>query len=132
MKIAVDTNLLVRAVMNDHPVQSTAAKRAMAEASVVFVSLAALCEFVWVLQSVYQLPASKVAMSIRILLNAENVVADSASVEAGLQMLEKGADFADGVIAQTGFDQGAEQFLTFDRKALRSLKALGMTALAPS
>lgn len=104
----------------------------MAEASVVFVSLAALCEFVWVLQSVYQLPASKVAMSIRILLNAENVVADSASVEAGLQILEKGADFADGVIAQNGFDQGAEQFLTFDRKALRSLKALGMTALAPS
>lgn len=48
MRITADTNILLRAALNDHPSQSPAAQTMLEGAERVVVTLAVLCEFVWV------------------------------------------------------------------------------------
>lgn len=131
MKITADTNVLVRAVMGDHPAQSPAAKRALAQATAVIVPIAALCEFAWVLRRAYGLSAADTSTAIRTLLNAQNVIADLSEANAGLQCLDNGADFADGAIAHAGAVLGADSLASFDRKAIRVLAALGVKSFKP-
>jgi predicted nucleic-acid-binding protein len=66
-----------------------------------------------------------VADAIRVLIDSENVTTDLAAVEAGLELLEKGGDFADGVIACEGAWLGAEEFVSFDKQAVALLRAQG-------
>ncbi len=49
-------------------------------------------------------------------------------MEAGIKMLESGADFADGVIAYEGRWLGGETFVSFDKKAVSSLAKQGQQA----
>lgn len=128
MKIAVDTNILVRAAVGDDPEQTDAATRLMGRAKMVAVALPSLCEFAWVLHSVYGFRTSDIGRAIRRLLAAENVDTNRPAVEAGLAMLDAGGDFADGVIAYEGRWLGAETFVSFDKKAVEMLKAQGVAA----
>lgn len=128
MKIAVDTNVLVRAIAGDHPSQSRTAQSELADADAVALALPVLCELVWVLSQGYKLPSADIAEAIRRLANAANVIVNRPAVEAGLAVLEAGGDFADGVIAYEGNWLGAETFVSFDRKAVKLLKAQGVTA----
>jgi predicted nucleic-acid-binding protein len=43
-------------------------------------------------------------------------------------MLDAGGDFADGVIAYEGKWLGAETFVSFDKKAVRTLTSVGVSA----
>ena len=52
MKITVDKNILVRAVVRDEERQAEAVARSLKEAELIAVSLRCLCEFVWVLRPV--------------------------------------------------------------------------------
>jgi predicted nucleic-acid-binding protein len=128
VKIAVDTNVLVRAAVRDDPEQADAATRIMARAEVLAITVSSLCEFVWVLRSVYGYRAPKISGAIRVLLSAENVQANRPATDAGLAMLDKGGDFADGVIAFEGRWLGAETFVSFDKKAVEMLRAEGIPA----
>ena len=128
MKVAVDTNILVRAAVRDHPEQADAATRIMARAEVVAIGLSSLCEFVWVLRSVYGYGEPRMAEAIRVLLAAENVETNRPAIDAGLAMLDAGGDFADGVIAYEGRWLGAETFVSLDKRAVELLKAQGVTA----
>ncbi|HEY1660569.1 MAG TPA: type II toxin-antitoxin system VapC family toxin [Candidatus Sulfotelmatobacter sp.] len=128
MKVAVDTNVLVRAAVRDDPKQAEAATRIMARAEMVAIGASCLCEFVWVLRSVYGYRAPKIAEAIRLLLAAENVETNRQAAEAGLAMLDAGGDFADGVIAYEGRWLGAETFVSFDEKAVEMLAAQGQHA----
>jgi predicted nucleic-acid-binding protein len=47
-------------------------------------------------------------------------------------MLDAGGDFADGVIAYEGHWLGAEVFVSFDRKAMKLMKAQGRSVRLPS
>jgi predicted nucleic-acid-binding protein len=131
VKIAADTNVLVRALTEDHPAQSQAAQRELREAQQVVLPVASLCELVWVLARAYGIDHAGIARAINGLLAAENVVTDRPTVAAGLAILEAGGDFADGVIAYEGRWAGAETLVTFDRHAARLLGALGHAARAP-
>jgi predicted nucleic-acid-binding protein len=128
MKVAVDTNVLVRAAVRDDQDQTEAAMRIMARAEMVAIAVSCLCEFAWVLRSVYGYRASSIARAIRLLLAAENVETDRQVAEAGLAMLDGGGDFADGVIAYEGKWLGAETFVSFDKKAVEMLAAQGLSA----
>jgi predicted nucleic-acid-binding protein len=130
MKVAVDTNVLVRAAVRDDPKQTDTATRIMARAEIVAVGVSCLCEFVWVLRSVYGYRAQGIAEAIRVLLVAENVETNRQAAEAGLAMLDAGGDFADGVIAYEGRWLGAETFVSFDKKAVERLIDLGFEARA--
>jgi predicted nucleic-acid-binding protein len=131
VKIAVDTNVLVRAVVQDEPAQAKLASRLLLEAELIAVAVPCLCEFVWVLAKVYGFKAPEIAAAVRALLAAANVEANRPAVEAGLAMLEAGGDFADGVIAYEGQWLGAESFVSFDKKAVALLKGQGQAARLP-
>jgi predicted nucleic-acid-binding protein len=60
-------------------------------------------------------------------MNSGNVVANRPAVEAGLALLDEGGDFADGIIAYEGRWLGAEMFVSFDKKAVKLMKAQGET-----
>lgn len=128
MKVAVDTNVLVRAAVCDDPAQASIATKVLTEAELIAVSLPCLCEFVWVLLRVYSFQSSDAAAAIRALLAAANVEVNRPAVEAGLSVLEAGGDFADGVIAYEGNWLGGEIFVSFDKKAVALLTAQGQSA----
>ena len=128
MKIAVDTNVLVRAVVGDHPAQSKIAVKVLRDAELIAVALPCLCEFVWVLLKVYRFQGSDVATAIRALLAVANVEVNRPAVEAGLSVLDAGGDFADGVIAYEGNWLGGETFVSFDKKAVAFLTSQGQSA----
>ena len=122
MKITVDTNVLVRVAVQDHPQQSALAATAMQQASLVAVPLPVMCEFVWALRRGYKLSAALSAEAVQRLIKCENVVTNRAAVEAGLSVLAAGGDFADGVIAYEGNRSGAQDFVSFDKKAVSILQ----------
>lgn len=128
MKLTVDTNVLVRAVVCDDPVQAGVAAKVLADAELIAVALPCLCEFVWVLLRVYGFQPADAAMAIRALLAAANVEANRLAVEAGLAVLEAGGDFADGVIAHEGGWLGGKTFVSFDKKAVALLAAQNKSA----
>jgi predicted nucleic-acid-binding protein len=125
MKISVDTNVLVRAVLQDDAKQAEKASALLREASLIAVSVPCLCELVWILRRGAKLPKEDVAMTIRDLLGAGNVVMNRPAVEAGLALLEAGGDFADGVMAYEGSWLGGETFVSFDRKAIELVARQG-------
>ena len=128
MKIAADTNVLVRAVVRDDKMQAEVAARVLRNASLVAVAVSSLCEFVWVLRSVYRFRSSDIAKAIRTLLATENVEVDRPAIDAGLAVLDGGGDFADGVIAYEGKWLGAETFVSFDKRAVERITEQGISA----
>jgi predicted nucleic-acid-binding protein len=128
MKISVDTNVLARAVLNDDPAQSRAARKLLKEASVIAVPLPCLCELVWVLRKGAKLPRDDVASAIRSLMNVSNVVVNRPAAELGLAVLDAGGDFADVAIAYEGAWLGGETFVSFDKRAVTLLSTQGEAA----
>ncbi|HTC49900.1 MAG TPA: type II toxin-antitoxin system VapC family toxin [Candidatus Aquilonibacter sp.] len=127
MKVTVDTNVLIRAVVRDDKRQADAAAKLLRSADLVAVAVSSLCELVWVLRRVYRFSAIDAADAIRALIGAGNVAVDRPTVAAGLMMLDAGGDFADGVIAYEGRWLGAETFVSFDRKAVEMLRKKGQS-----
>ena len=128
MKITADTNVLVRAAVQDEPHQGRQAAKVLQQADLVAVPLTVLCELVWVLRRGYKKSVSDVGGAIHQLMKSANVVTNRPGVEAGLLSLRHGGDFADGVIAYEGSWLGGEEFVSFDSKAVSILQAHGTRA----
>ena len=125
MKITADTNVLLRTLLPDDEGQRGAAIDALKSADLVAISIHSLCELAWVLAQSYGTARSDIAATIRKLVETENVVTNRLAVTAGLNVLDAGGDFADGVIAHEGHGLGGETFVSFDRKAVKLLAASG-------
>lgn len=128
MKVAADTNVLVRAIVADDPVQARRAQVELAQASLVAIATPALCELVWVLGQGYAIDRTDIADALRRLIASANVVTNRPAVEAGLALLEAGGDFADGVIAFEGRWLGGDTFLSFDKQAAALVEVQGGAA----
>jgi predicted nucleic-acid-binding protein len=128
VKITADTNLLVRIIANDDAEQARIAGDLLGGANLVAISLPCLCEFAWVMDKVYRLSRADIAIAIRKIVERANVSADQAAVATGVQILASGGDFADGVIAVASAELGGETFISFDRKAVARLNAIGLPA----
>lgn len=118
----IDTNVLVRYLIQDDPEQAARAARFIAtECSVddpCLVNRVVLCELVWVLESAYGYPRVRVAVVLeRILRTAQLTVEDSRDAWAALLQYRHGADFSDALIAICNLRLGCEHTVTFDRKA---------------
>jgi len=114
MKIVADTNVLLRDALHDDPIQARTATKVLESAELVAIPVAVFCEFVWV--------------AIRRLLRSASVVTNQPAIEAGLDLLDKGGDFADGAIAYEGRWLGGEEFVSFDKQAVSLLKLQGKRA----
>jgi predicted nucleic-acid-binding protein len=125
MKMIADTNVLIRAVLDDDVAQSRASRLALSSADQIIISRHAFCELVWILRQRYKMPKGEVAKVIQGYLDTDNVITDTAAVQAGLDAMEAGADFADGVIAYEGRWLGGDTFVTFDKRAVAVQAKLG-------
>jgi predicted nucleic-acid-binding protein len=131
LKITADTNLLVRLFIEDDVAQTRLATQALESAEIVAITMPALCEMAWVLTRSYRVRNADVAVAIRDLIRVANVVVDRQAVEAGLAILDRGGDFADGVIAHQGYELGGDVFVSFDKRAVALVEEIGEAALLP-
>lgn len=110
--VSIDTNIAVRLLVNDDPVQT---KRAVAlfKAHPVFIAKTVVIETEWVLRGVYCLDRSKVNAALIALLSLERVlVEDATALFAALDGHAKGMDFADAL--HLASSRRADAFATFD------------------
>jgi len=131
VKINVDTNVLVRAIVADNAAQARLAQAELAQAETIVLTIPVLCELVWVLSQGYKIDSAQIVETVKNLVDSANVVVNRPTVEAGLALLEAGGDFADGAIAYEGSWLGADEFVSFDRKAVKLLKAQSRNARVP-
>ena len=115
MRITVDTNVLVRFLTWDDAPQAALAAQAIEAAETVVLPIVVLCETVWVLRRAYKLPPREIAATLRDLIDSKPVEVDRVAAEAGIALLERGGDFADGVILFEAERAGAPHLVTFDR-----------------
>lgn len=123
--IGLDTNILVRYLTQDDPIQSAKAReiveRRLSEEKPGFVSIVVMVEIVRVLERAYGLAPHEIVGAVeRILQTDVLVVENEQEVFTAMIALKNGrGSFADAVIAALGARMGCSCTLTFDRKALR-------------
>jgi predicted nucleic-acid-binding protein len=122
--IAVDTNVLVRLLVRDDERQVARALRLLEQTrearEIWFVAAPVLCELVWVLAGVYEVPRKEIAGALATLLGEDlyEVESPAAVAEALDRYRRSRGDFADYLVAALARRQGARLTYTFDR-ALR-------------
>jgi len=123
--IGLDTNVLVRFIVQDDPVQSAAATSLMESGCSPeepgYVSLIVLLELAWVLGGAYNYDRSVVASVIRQLLQTDSLLTENARIAwSALRSFEEdSADFADYVIGRGNAEASCSRTYTFDAKAAR-------------
>ena len=132
MRVTADTNVLLRAVVEDDTAQTAAAQALLMQAEVIAVPIPVLCEFAWVLRRAYGYGDGEIAAAIDGIVAVDAVVTDMPAVDAGLAALHVGGDFADGAIASQGERLGGAVFASFDRGAVAGLRSRGANAADPS
>ncbi|MYZ49794.1 PIN domain-containing protein [Propylenella binzhouense] len=124
--IAVDTNVLLRYILDDDNRQSIVARRLIDEQcssdEPAFVHEVVLAEIVWVLGGKKGVKRKEIAQVCRDLLdNAHLSFRDEGGLAAALDAFEDGpADFAEYLVAAQSRTLGAATTCTFDVDAGRS------------
>ena len=126
MRIIADTNVLIRSILGDDPSQSPVAKKILRDAEAIIITSPTFCEIAWTLKSHYRASRQELYRTVAGLIADAKIVCDRQAVDAGLEMLDAGGDFADGVIAFEGRRLGGTIFCSFDRKAAKLLAETGL------
>jgi predicted nucleic-acid-binding protein len=122
--IALDTNVLVRFLVQDDEAQSAAAtaliEETLSREEGLFVSDVVMCETVWVLGTSYRVRKPEIVAILRDLLRAKQLVfAAPDSLSRALAAYASGrGDFSDYLVREYARAAGCAQVATFDR-ALR-------------
>lgn len=123
--IGLDTNVLVRTVVEDDESQTRKARELFSTLTVAnqgYVSLITLAELFWVLKRRYKRPTSEIVKFITGLTEAEEIAfQNSEVVHYALEASGKGADFGDALIACSCKAAGCSKTVTFDQQAAKSL-----------
>jgi predicted nucleic-acid-binding protein len=121
--IGLDTNVVVRYLVQDDPEQSAVASALIDELTETdpgYLSLVTVVELYWVLRRAYGVGPGRCAELLEGLLDARELRVDrDAIVRAALTTSRRGSDFADAVIAELGRVAGCHHTLTFDQRAAR-------------
>lgn len=132
----LDTNVLLRYLTGDDPVQSPLAKNliddAEAESEKLFVTTIALCELVSTLRgSRYGLDRGRIGEALRLMLESAVFVLEDRDLVARAveDYIAGSADFSDYLLGWKSRREGCRDIATFDRK-LRSEQAF--TLLEPN
>lgn len=121
----IDTNVLVRYIVQDDLQQSQQASHFIAsECSVEvpgFINVIVLCECVWVFETAYNYPKQTIAKVIEKILRIRQFCIQQPEIvwKALYGYQNEGADFADHCIANLNAQNGCEYTATFDKKAAR-------------
>jgi predicted nucleic-acid-binding protein len=121
-----DTNVIVRILVGDDPVQTRKAERAFAKhakAQGIYLTWITLAELGWVLRAAYGWSRSLIHSRLSELLRTKGVVVDDLEiVQAALDEYQRGpADFSDYLILERARQVDKDKvLLTFDSKLARS------------
>ncbi len=109
---ALDTNVLVRALVQDDAAQARRAQ-ACVGAQPVFIPVTVILELEWVLRSRYGYSPKVIADALEKLAILENaVVGEQVAVVAAVRKMRQGWDFADAL--HHALAAGCDDFATFD------------------
>ena len=123
---AVDTNVLVRALVQDDAAQGRRAQACLA-AQPVYVPVTVILELEWVLRSRYGFSPKAIADAMEKLAILENaVIGEQAAVAAAARKMRQGWDFADAL--HHALAAGCDDFATFDNNLARRAKRDDSTA----
>ena len=130
--IGLDTNVLVRYIMQDDPRQSPKATRLIESLDIDnpgYITMVSVVELYWVLTSSYGLKGPQVAQALELLLRSKQLMVERADqVMRALRVFGQGqADFADCLIERAASGAGCLDTVTFDVDAS---KHAGMKLLA--
>ena len=126
---ALDTNVVVRYLTGDDPVQAARAKTAV-DAGPVFVPVTVLLESEWVLRSRYGRVGKEAVEALRRFAGLRNVLVENARLVAeAFDRAEGGMDFADAL--HLGATGNCEAMLTFDRQFIRVARGAPIVVVEP-
>jgi predicted nucleic-acid-binding protein len=123
--IGLDTNILLRYLMQDDVAQAARAKdlieQQLSEEEPGFVSVVVMAETAWVLERSYGQTSMDIAAAIERFLQIDAITVEHAQeVFIAVTALRQGrGTFADALIGELGRRAGCTSTMTFDRKALR-------------
>lgn len=126
--IAVDTNVVVRCLIDDDPAQARRARTLVANHP-VWVSLTVLLETGWVLRSLYRITPQRIASALRGFAGLRTVtVEDEQTLARALDWSERGVDFADALHLSAARER--KSFATFDEALLKAAARIGIEGVA--
>jgi predicted nucleic-acid-binding protein len=115
--IAVDTNLLVRILTNDDPIQARRAVKIL-NSGVIFIPKTVLLETEWVLRHAYEIGRSNIIIGFQKLLGLPNVnVEDPDSIYQAISWYENNFDFADAL--HLASSRRCTSFATYDSSLIK-------------
>lgn len=117
MHYVLDTNVFLRYLLQDDPIQSKIASHYIDNKNDTFIlPLQMICEVIWVLTRLKATKTELIDMLDNI-ITRENFIYDNNAMLSGLSFIKNGGDFADGVIANEAVVHENAILLTFDKKA---------------
>lgn len=122
--IGIDTNILVRHMVQDDAEQARLASELIescSNANPASLPLLVLCETVWVLSSAYGFSRAQISRALQQILQTEgfDIEAHELAWNALFDYRDGGADFADGLLARINRQRGSTTTYTFDKRAAR-------------
>ena len=131
--IGIDTNILLRMVLNDDPEQRAKALKfgeGLSEQRPGYVSLMVMLELAWSLASRYRQPKEQVLSTLRQIIKTETLRIES--FDAVVRALDRSSsplvDFADALIAEHNLAQGCSHTVTFDQNAAGRIPGMELLA----
>ncbi len=130
--IGLDTNVLVRYIMQDDPKQAPKATKLIESLQADkpgYITLVSVVELYWVLTSSYKLTGPQFAQALEAILRTKQLLVERADqVMRALRVFGHGkADFPDCLIERSASGAGCDQVMTFD---VAASKHAGMTLIA--
>jgi len=121
--IGVDTNILMRYLLQDDEAQSPQAKAVMdgfTDAEPGFISLVTLVEMVWLLRRTFKRPQEEIVLTVQALLASPSIcIQEDNAVNTAIEITQReNCDLPDALVAVLGAQAGCSFTLTFDRKAV--------------
>ena len=125
--IGVDTNLLVRILTDDDPIQARRAAKVLQSAD-IYITKTVLLETEWVLRHAYEIEKANIKKGFLKLLGLPNVsVEDPDSVTQAIGWYENNFDFADAL--HLASSKRCEKFATFDSAFIKKVQQFSSTEM---
>lgn len=120
---ALDTNILIRFLVEDHELQTKKARKLITNAEntkqPLFIPILVTLEMIWVLQSVYDVKRTDILLALSSLLQMPILEFENQQMVRDFLISAKQfkGDLSDILIAQSAHFANCETTLTFDKKA---------------
>jgi predicted nucleic-acid-binding protein len=129
--IGLDTNVLVRYIMQDDPKNSPKVNKLIESLDADnrgYITMVSVVELYWVLTTCYELTGQQAAQALEVILRTKQFLVErSDQVMRALRVFGDGpADFADCLIERSAAGAGCAQTMTFD---VGASKHAGMTLI---